>query len=165
MKKLLPIILTVLMLAGCGVQTTFETVDDLPVSGTPSPAKELELSLPKEAASPVMEGESGAYFYDCGDYVLTTQTLQGGDLDGTLRQLTGFSGDDLAHMKTKQQGMDRYDCVWTAVGESGEQVCRAVVLDDGCYHYTVSVMADAESAGGLAQQWQQVLSSVKIKTD
>ena len=103
--------------------------------------------------------------YDCGDYVLTTQIMQGGDLDSTLRQLTGFSGDDLAHMKTKQQGIDRYDCVWTAVGESGEQVCRAVILDDGSYHYTVAVMADATKTGGLNEQWRSVLNSVKLKTD
>lgn len=165
MKKLIPIVLLVLMLMGCGAQPVFETVDDMPVTGTPEPAKELQVDLPEEAASPAMEGENGVCLYECEDYVLTTQVLTGGDLDTTLRQLTGFATADLAHMKTKQQGIDRYDCVWTAMGESGEQVCRAVVLDDGSYHYAVAVMADAADSGKLTEQWRQVLNSVKIKTD
>lgn len=165
MKKLLLLSLTLLMLTGCAARPTFETVDDLPVNGTPEPAKELQLSLPEEAASPVMEGENGSCLYDCEDYILTTQVLPGGDLDATLRQLTGFATADLAHMKTKQQGADRYDCVWTAVGESGEQVCRAVVLDDGSYHYAVAVMADATKSGALTEQWQKVLNSVKLNID
>ena len=164
MKKLLPIVLLVLMLMGCGAQPVFETVDDLQVNAT-EPAKELQVDLPEEAASPVMEGDGGSRLYDCGDYVLTTQVLSGGDLDATLRQITGFATGDLAHMKTKQQGMDRYDCVWTAVGETGEQVCRAVVLDDGSYHYAVAVMADAADSGALTEQWREVLNSVKVKTD
>lgn len=165
MKKLLPIVLLVLLLTGCAAQPTFETVDDLPVNATPGPAKELQVELPKQATSPTMEGEDGVCLYECEDYILTTQVLPGGDLDATLRQLTGFATADLAHMKTKQQGLDRYDCVWTAVGESGEQVCRAVVLDDGSYHYTVAVMADADKSGDLTEQWRTVLNSVQIKTD
>ena len=165
MKKLIPIILCVLMLMGCSVQPTFETVDDLPADGTPAPAKQLQISLPKEAATPVMEGEAGVCLYDCGDYLLTTQTLSGGDLDATMRQLTGFTVSDLSHMKTKQQNLDRYDCVWTAIGESGEQVCRAVVLDDGSYHYAVTVMADAQKAGDLLPKWQSLLRSVQLSID
>ena len=165
MKKLIPIVLCVLLLAGCGAQPTFETVNDLLPSGTPEPAKELVVSLPQEAATPAMEGENGVCLYECEDYVLTTQVLPGGDLDATLQQLTGFTTGDLAHMKTKQQGMDRYDCVWTAASETGEQVCRAVVLDDGSYHYAVAVMAEAAVSGDLTGQWQSVLRSVQVKTD
>lgn len=165
MKKLLLLVLMLLMLTGCAVQPTFETVDDLPVSQTAEPAKELQLSLPDNAASPTMESEDGACYYDCGDYVLTTQIVSAGDLNSTLRTVTGFTAENLSHMKTKQQGVERYDCVWTAAGEGGDTVGRAVVLDDGVYHYAVTVMADAENAGELMGQWKTILSSVKLSTD
>ena len=165
MKKLLLIVLTLLMLTGCASQPVFETVDDLPVSGEPAQAKEILVSLPKEASVPTLEGEDDARLYDCGDYILTTQVFRGGDIDGTLQSLTGFPGANLSHVQTKQQNMDRYDCVWTAAGENGEEVGRAVVLDDGAYHYAVSVLADAELAGDLLQQWKTVLNSVKLSTD
>lgn len=165
MKKLFLIALAVLMLSGCGSQPVFETVDDLPVSGEPAQAKEIVVSLPKGASVPTLEGENNACLYDCGDYILTTHVFSGGDIDGTLQMLTGFPGANLSHMKTKQQNMDRYDCVWTAAGENGEEVGRAVVLDDGAYHYAVSVLADAELAGELLGQWKTVLNSVKLSTD
>lgn len=165
MKKLLLLVLILLMLTGCTAQPTFETVDDLPVSGQTVTAKELLLSLPKEAASPTMEGTDGACLYDCGEYTLTTQVLPAGNLDGTLQTITGFTGANLSHMKTKQQSLDRYDCVWTAAGEGGDVVGRAVVLDDGAYHYAVTVMADAEYAGELLGQWNTLLRSVKVSTD
>ena len=165
MKKLLLLVLILLMLTGCAAQPTFETVDDLPVSGQSAVAKELLLSIPKEAASPTMEGTDGACLYDCGEYTITTQVLSAGNLDGTLQTITGFTGANLSHMKTKQQSLDRYDCVWTAVGEGGDVVGRAVVLDDGAYHYAVTVMADAEYAGELLGQWNTLLRSVKLSTD
>lgn len=165
MKKLILFLLILLMLTGCAAQPTFETVDDLPVSQTAAPAKNLQISLPKNAAAPTMESEDGACFYDCGDYTLTTQIVPSGDLSGTLQQLTGFMTDNLSHMKTKQQNAERYDCVWTAAGEGGDTVCRAVVLDDGVYHYAVTVMADAEKSGQLLDQWKNILSSVSLSTD
>lgn len=164
MKKLLLLVLMLLMLTGCAAQPTFETVDDLPVSGQTAQAKELLLSLPDDAASPAMESEDGACLYDCGEYTLTTQVLPAGNLDGTLQTITGFTGANLSHMKTKQQSLDRYDCVWTAAGEGGDTVGRAVVLDDGAYHYAVTVMADAEHAGALLPQWKAILSSVQLGT-
>ncbi len=165
MKKFLLLVLVLLMLTGCGAQTVFETVDDLPVSGTTAEAKELLLSLPKEAASPVMQGDDGACLYDCGAYTLTTQVLPAGDLNGTLEKITGFTGENLSHMKTRQQNLDRYDCVWTCAGEGSDLVGRGVVLDDGAYHYAVTVMTDAQQAGELLSQWNTLLSSVKLSTD
>ena len=165
MKKMIPILLILLLLSACGTQPTMETINDSLVGETPAVAKTLQVSLPENAAKPVMETDGGARLYDCGNYTLTTQTLPGGDLNGTLQSLTGFPTSDLAHMKTQQQGMDRYDCVWTTMGETGTQVCRGVILDDGNYHYAVTVQADATQSGSLREQWKQVLQSVTVKTD
>ena len=165
MKKLLTIALTCLLLTGCASQTVFETVDGLPVSGQAVQAKKIDLSLPMEAAVPTLEGEDGTYLYDCGDYTISTHVFPSGDMDSTLQTLTGFPGANLSHMKTKQQNMDRYDCVWTAAGETGETVGRAVVLDDGTYHYAVAVMGNAQAAGELSAQWKNILKSVTLSTE
>ena len=40
------------------------------------------------------------------------------------------------------------------------QVGNAVILDDGNFHYAVSVMADADQAAKLEDTWQHILDSV-----
>jgi VCBS repeat-containing protein len=68
-------------------------------------------------------------------------------------------------MHTKQAETDRYESVWSAVGEGEDQVGRLVILDDGNYHYAVTVMAPAETAGELTKTWQKLLNSAVISTD
>ena len=164
MKKLLPLLGILLLLTGCAGNTALETVNDTIVTDNWVTAANLEISLPESASVPTLQGEDGAKFYDCGAYSLTTQILPSGDLNGTLQQLTGYTLENLSHMKTKQNTATRYDCVWAAAGESGDKVGRAVVLDDGNYHYAVTVMADAQNSGDLIAEWEAVLSSVKIST-
>ena len=93
---------------------------------------------------------------------VAVQTCVGGNLDSTFRQITGFSKDALTVMERRQGKISRYDCVWTALGEPGEQICRSVILDDGSYHYCVTVMADSITAGDLQQSWQSLLNSVYL---
>lgn len=162
MKKLCVLLCILLMLAGCS-QQTFETVTDLHQDGPLPQAKSICLDLPQEAAMPTMESGENGKLYLCDGYSIALQTLSGGDLDGTLRQLTGFSRDALTVMERKTGDISRYDCVWTAVGEGQEQTCRCVVLDDGSYHYAVTVMADSVDAGKLQQTWQSILGSAYLQ--
>lgn len=162
MKKLCVLICVLLMLAGCS-QQTFETVTDLHQDGPLPQAKSICLDLPKEAALPTMESEESGKLYLCDGYSIAVQTLSGGDLDGTLRQLTGFSRDALTVMERKTGDISRYDCVWTAAGEGQDQTCRCVVMDDGIYHYAVTVMADSADAGKLQQTWQSILGSAYLE--
>lgn len=163
MKKLWIIPALFLLLAGCGAQETFETISDVYKPEQPS-AQQVVLTLPEEAAlATVITGETGK-LYLCDGYVLTVQTFAGGDLNSTLLQLTGFPRDSLQPVETVQGSTKRYDCVWTAAGEGEDQVGRATILDDGSYHYAVTVMAGASRMRELNDIWQDILSSVSLRT-
>ena len=158
MKKLCVILGLLLLLTGCSAAETFETIADAYGQQDLPEAKQVQLSIPKDA-QPVV-GSSGT-LYLCDGYEITVQTMLGGNINETLRQLTGFESDDLTVMETAQMGQNRYECVWTAAGEGGDMVGRAVVLDDGCYHYCVTVMGNAENARQLQETFQQILTEVR----
>ena len=159
--KLLRVILMLMMLSGCAAQQTWETVNDPQVEVAAIP-RELGIKLPPEAAAPVLQSPEAGQLYLCNGYVLAVHTFVGGDLDDTMRQLTGFSKEQLACMKTEKADYRRYDCVWSSASDGGDQVGRAVILDDGNFHYAVSLMADFASAGDLSQAWQEILNSVVL---
>lgn len=165
MKKCWIVLALVLFLAGCGAQETFETVSDALDAPAMAQMQQVQLVLPDEAALPSMENSDAGKIYLCDGYTVTVQTMEAGDLDKTLRQSTGFAKNQLTVMETERDGITRYECVWSAAGEGGDQVGRAVVLDDGCYHYVVTVMADFERAGDLTKTWQGILDSVTLSID
>ncbi len=165
MKKCWVIIWMALFLSGCGVQETFETLADDYDLSVMAQMQQLHITLPPNAAVTTMENDDTGKIYLCDGYTVTVQTMPAGDLDGTLRQVTGFSKDQLTLMQTRMGNVIRYECVWSAVGEGGDQVCRAAILDDGCYHYAITAMADAELAGQLTQTWQGILQSATLSTD
>lgn len=162
MKKLCCLLLALVMLTGCSTQSAFETIGDILDTPVMAIQREIQLQLPKEATAPALQSDEGGKLYLCDGYTLTVQTLSGGDLDRTLREVTGFSKDQLTVMETEQLDVRRYDCVWSAAAEEGEQVARSVILDDGYYHYAVTVMADFITAGELAETWQNLLGSISL---
>ncbi len=161
MKKILLLLVLSVLLSGCS-QPTFETLGDIPLQQADAPAGKLSLSLPEEAAATVMESEQAGTLYLCDGYTVTVQTLPGGDLDKTLRQITGFSKDALTVMQTQDGENKRYESVWAAAGEEEDQVGRVCIIDDGNFHYAVAIMSDFTNAGDLAQTWQQILTSVSL---
>lgn len=164
MKKAWIILVCAVILSGCSAKETWETVLDdgaVPVSAE---ARQVQLSIPQEAAVPTMESADGSKLFLCDGYTVMVQTLQGGDLNRTFREISGYNKDDLTVMHTVQNGKDRYEAVWCAAGEGEDQTCRAVILDDGVYHYAVTVMANYSQAGELSNIWQEILSSVTIST-
>lgn len=161
-KKLWIVLVLAALLTGCSAQQTFETILD----GWDQPAlgqmQQVQLSLPEEASVLTMQADNADRLYLCDGYTVTVQTLSSGDLARTMQEVTGFHVDQLKPVKTKTQDAERYDCVWIAAGEGGEQVGRAAVLDDGSFHYAVSVMADAAVSGELTNVWNELFSSVKL---
>lgn len=162
MKKLWIVGVLAMLLSGCGAQETFETLGqiDKPVQAEPW---SVQYELPEDAGKPVMEGENAEILYMCTDYSLSVQTLPGGDLNQTFLQCTGFPKESLQIMHTKTENADCYETVWAATSDSGDQVGRITVLDDGNYHYVLTVMADAGKAKELAEDWQTLFRSFHIE--
>lgn len=163
MKKVSILLALLLLLTGCGGNEVFERVEDVyaPVAETP---KKLALSLPKDAAVATVSGSSGT-LYLCDGYTVAVETLSGGDLNRTFKTITGFSSDRLTVMAREKDGITAYRCVWTSAGEGGDQVGRSLILDDGAFHYAVTVMASASDATALQDAWQSLFQSVTLRTD
>ncbi len=164
MKKCLLIAVLVLLLAGCGAPRSFETLSDEYVRPPQPVMRETQLGLPEEAAVSAITNADQGSIYLCNGYTIAVQTLEAGDLDATLRTISGYGKDHLKLLERQAEDHRRYECVWAAAGEGEDQVCRAVILDDGNYHYTVTVTAGASNAGDLVQTWQELLSAFTLHT-
>lgn len=163
MKKIGIILLVLtLCLTGCGTQETFETVNDIISDEAVAVCQQFVVKLPDEAAAPTFHDDSGGELYVCRDYTISKQILTGGDLEKTIRTLTGKSPEELQIMKTRQDTCDRYDFVWTAAGEDGLQLGRACILDDGSYHYTLSTLTQENAAGALEKTFSDMYDSCRL---
>ena len=155
MKRWVGILLSALLLCGCQSEETMETVADewlIPVMAQP---REISLRLPEDLAMPVLEQDSRQLYMGEG-YELMLDVLDAGDLANTVRSMCGYEKENLTMIQTQQEGLERYDFVWTAAGETGERLGRGVILDDGNYHYCLSALRDQ---GDTPIVWQDVFSS------
>ena len=150
-----------LLLCGCGAEQTLETVADEIVLNVSAQPREVLLTLPKETLLPAMETESGT-LYLCDGYDVAIQTLSSGDLDATVRQVCGFTKEELTVMQTAVGELACYEFVWTAATDLGEQVGRAMILDDGDYHYALSAVAPAKNAEEYKEIWNGIFVSFGI---
>lgn len=164
MKKLVLGLLSVLLLTACGNPKSMETVTDVYYDQPQREPAAVILKLPEDAAAQVVAGEQGR-IYLCEGYSISVQTLPGGDLERTLQSLTGHSREELEVIPLSQGEMKHYACAWASAGEGEDQVNRALILDDGAYHYAVTVMAPAGKAAALRMIWDQILASVTLNTD
>lgn len=155
MKRLVWCLLLASLLCGCGAEETLETVSDewiVPVMAQP---REISVRLPEDTVTPVLE-QDGRRLYMGQGYEILVETLESGDLDATIRTLSGYDREQLTVVETSQEGADRYDFVWTTTGETGNRLGRAVILDDGTYHYCMSALRDA---GDTQVLWRDVFGS------
>lgn len=162
MKMLLCCLLLLFCLPGCGRQDTMETVADVWDVPAMSAPRQILLDLPQDAAAAVLEGETGC-IYMGENYEIILETLESGDLDGTLRQLSGKGKAELTVLEREQDGLKRYEFVWAAAGETGEQMARCAVLDDGTYHYCLTVLYPAEAEKSVNIAWQEVFQSFDVE--
>lgn len=158
MKKWIWICLLPVFLMGCRAEETLETVSDewvVPVMAQP---REISVRLPEDTVLPVLEQE-GRRLYMAQGYEIILETLASGDVDATVRTLCGYGKDQLTVLETRQEDADRYEFVWTTAGEQGDRLGRAVILDDGNYHYCLSVLRDA---GDTLVVWRDVFGSFAL---
>lgn len=161
MKKLCLGAMLILMLSGCNTPESFETISDSSIEPQLPPAQQTSMILAEETVQ-IQQDTGNEKIYLCDDYCVVVQTFSAGDLDATIRSITGFPRDKLTVMERKTGGIDRYECVWVSAGEAGDQVGRMVLLDDGNYHYALTVMAPADQAGELTDTWQLLVDSFTI---
>lgn len=160
MRKLVIIALCLFLLCGCAAEETFETISDemvLPVMAQP---REISVSLPDNAVAPVLQADT-AQVYLSEDYEIILETMAAGDLTATVKSISGYDKENLTILETRQQDVTRYEFVWVSAGEKGDRLGRAVVLDDGSYHYCMSVLRDANGKDSQIV-WDQVFSSFDL---
>ena len=161
MKNMLMIFVIVAMLAGCGVQDTMETLADEPVQAVLAQPREVHVELPEEAVLPALESDNGI-LYMCSNFDVSVQTLEGGDLQKTIRTVTGYEPDELTILQTQDGEFLRSEFVWSSAGELGDQVCRATVLDDGNYHYVLTAIIDEENAEAYQEIWNGMFETFAV---
>lgn len=158
MKQWICVLLSVFLLCGCQGEETLETVADewlVPVMAQP---REISVQLPEELLMPVLKQDSRQLYLSDG-YELMLDVQDAGDLADTVRNICGYETENLTVIETIQDNADRYDFVWTAAGETGEQLGRGAILDDGNYHYCLSVLRDQ---GDSPVDWQYVFNSFSL---
>ncbi len=158
--KILTVLLCMLLLCGCTADV-FETVGDGDHVAAVNQQSQLILELPADAAAQTMVGTSGILYF-CEDYEIMVETLISGDMQRTVKTITGFDMEELALVRTTRSGVPCVEGAWSAAGEGGDQVGRFVILDDGAYHYCISVMTEAEKVSQCADSWQKLLSTAKL---
>ena len=162
MKKCWVWLPLLLMLWGCGQQAVFEHLGDVYQVMASQPSTVI-FDIPSAAAVMAMGSDRENAIYFCDGYTVTVQTVAGGDLSKTIADLTGFLPGQLTMFQLPDDALKRYTLTWTCVGEGGDQVGRMVLLDDGSFHYAVTVMCSAENAGQYGDSWDKLLRSVKLE--
>ena len=158
MKRWVWMMVLAVLLCGCKAEETLETVSDEWMVPAMAQPREISVRLPENTVLPVME-QDGCKLYMGQDYEILLETLPSGDLNDTIRTISGFEKEQLTILETNQADADRYDFVWSTTGEGGERLGRAVILDDGNYHYCMTVLRDAEESVVV---WQDVFSSFAL---
>lgn len=158
LKRWIWFCLLAVFLCGCGAEETLETVGDewlVPVMAQP---REMSVRLPENTLLPVLEQDNRQLYMGQG-YEIMLETLASGDLHATVQALSGYGKDQLTILETRQGDTERYDFVWTTAGEQGDRLGRAVILDDGEYHYCMSVLRDP---GEDIIVWRDVFESFAL---
>lgn len=158
MKRWIWICLLAGLLCGCQVEETLETVNDEWIVPAMAQPREIAVRLPEDTVLPVLEQDDRRLYMGQG-YDMILETLSSGDLSTTIRALSGYEKNQLTVLETRQGDADRYEFVWTTAGENGDRLGRAVVLDDGNYHYCMSVLRDT---GDTHIVWRDVFASFSL---
>lgn len=164
MKLAVVLMVLMLLLPGCLTKPDYETMSDSYIRPAEPAAGEVSLLLPVDAEVVEAEHERNGKLWICEDYWVCLQTMDAGDMESTLRELTGYGSEQLSIFCVDTGEQKRYECVWLSAGETGDQINRAVILDDGSYHYALTLHTAAEDAGALAGQWQNIITTFAVNT-
>lgn len=162
MKKAVCFLALLMVLSGCSAPV-YETMGNVVHVGQNNAVpRQIVLSLPADAS--VLTASGTDMLYTCTDYTMSLQTFHSGDLPATVRTLSGHEPAQLTIMQSQCNDHSRYDWVWVAAGEEGDVLCRAAVLDDGNFHYSLCVFANADDAAELTSVWNELFRSFCLDT-
>lgn len=161
MKRIFALVISIVLLSGCSAQETFETVNDNLHCVAPE-VRDIALTLPGDASVMTFESGERDKLYICDGYTVSVCVMDSGDINKTLVQTTGFPRDSLKIVETAVNGMKRYDGVWTCAGEQEEQVGNVTVIDDGAYHYVMTILGNASDSGDMAKTWNKMKRSFGV---
>ncbi len=161
MKKWMLFLPLILLLSGCAAEETLETVADEWIQPVAVSPRQIAVELPDDVVAPVMESTS-EQVYLCNGYEIVIETVASGDLSGTIQGICGYEKEDLTVMATKGEDNTRYEFVWASAGEEGDRLGRAVIVDDGNYHYCMSILRDASTTEDSQIVWRNVFESFQV---
>lgn len=162
MKKRFCLLLLPLLLLGCAQPENLETVSDVHLVPTLPQPQPVWFWLPEGAAVDAdLSAEEGT-LYLCEEFTAASLTLPGGDLERTLREVTGYALSRLEPISRKDPLGTRWECAWASLGEEGELIARTLILDDGAYHYTLTLQARAEKGAAVAPTWQEIFRTFTL---
>lgn len=161
LKKCCFVILLAFALCGCAAKETFETVSDEIIAPVMAQPREVSVRLPENAVSPVLETDTRQVYMSDG-YEIVIETLSSGDLNDTIQSLSGYNREQLTVLETQEGSIIRYDFVWASAGENGDRLGRGVILDDGSYHYCLSVLRDSDDRKVSQIVWSDVFFSFTL---
>ena len=160
MKKAWLILVICIFLCGCA-PAELETMNDTDAVGVMAEPVEMKISFPEDATVLTM-GNALSRYYFCKGYDVAVEITESGNLDATLKTITGYGKEELDMVETKRNGVACYEAVWTTVGEAGDCVGRLLVLDDNNYHYCVSAFSSAQNVASHADAWNNLFASVSL---
>lgn len=163
MKQVLLVLVMTLLFAGCTGETepVFETVGNVSYEqGTPPAAQTIYIDVPDEATAQTMAGEDSPQIYTWEGYELRVETMEAGNVDATIQTITGLPAEKLTVMEQKIQDLNLYQTVWSTAGEEGVLLGRAMIADDGNYHYCVSLVSPEEVDS--SQLYAQIVGSFSL---
>lgn len=142
--------LVALTLSACTPEETpvFETVGEGAYDQAKPMAGQIEVMIPEEAVSEAMADGLGGQLYTWEDHTLQLQTMEGGDIRRTVESVTGYEYSDLTVMASRKGELMYYQTVWSTAGEEGTLLGRALIADDGHYHYCLSLLSPEDSDSG-----------------
>ena len=165
MRRICLGILLIILLTGCASKEKYETVSSCYVDQTVQSPQNICVIFPQSASVHVIQDDLDNKLLFADDYTISLQTLEGGDIQSTVKGCTGYDYHELSVIQTRKNDLTRYDCVWSAAGEGQDMIGRMAILDDGVYHYVLSVMSPASDVLDLSGDINLMFNSFCVNTD
>ena len=161
MKKWLWMVILPVFLTACAVEEPLETVADVWSIPAAPVMREIRIDLPEDSSINTIQCDAGQ-LYLCDGYEISIETMEAGDLERTIQTVSGKRKEDLTILTTENGGIKRHEFVWASAGENGDRVGRALILDDGDYHYVLTVLRDSREPEGTKVNWNDVFRSFDL---